>query len=385
MIPDLSDPGQLRWLVYRALDEADDIVIVAQRQRRGAGEPLVISVNQAFHHTTGFTQEDMLGQSLTKLVVPDSRDHAQAMLIQAMNEPRSTRTELQCVNKNGKILWLGLHVMTLPQIDPDCCVVLGRDITEALQARRVVKNQIFQLNAMLKQKVEDLEAANKELETFSYSVSHELRIPLRAIDGFSKILLEDHAGQLDAEGRRLIGIVRDGTGKMAHLINDILEFSVASRPDLTVTKVDMNGLVQEVLHDLAPMIGGRNLRFVIQPVAPIHGDMAMLKRVWSNLIENAIKYTGPKKDAVIEVAAAVEPGKVVYHVKDNGVGFDMQYAEKIFGLFQRLHRASEIAGTGVGLAIVKRLVIRHGGWVWAEGQRGTGAIFYFSLPEKGLA
>src|SRR6185437_15219598 len=149
-------------------------------------------------------------------------------------------------------------------------------------------------------------------------------------------------------------------------------------PELTVTKVDMNGLIQEVLQDLASMIADRKMDFRVRPVPPIYGDTAMLKRIWSNLIENAIKYTGPTEDALIEVAATVEPAEIIYRVRDNGVGFDMQFSEKMFGLFQRLHRASEFAGTGVGLAIVKRLILRHGGRVWAEGQKGSGAVFYFA-------
>ena len=227
-----------------------------------------------------------------------------------------------------------------------------------------------------------LEAANTELEGFSYSVSHDLRAPLRAIDGFSQILLEDYGQKLDDEGKRLLGVVRDGTVKMSRLIDDILAFSRAGRTGVNRESVDMEALVRSILAEqLAPALAGRKLAIDIGKLPAAHGDRAMLERVWSNLLDNAIKFTAPKPDARIAIGAGAGEGETVYSVRDNGVGFDMKYADKLFGVFHRLHGA-EFPGTGIGLAIVKRIVGRHGGRVWAESQPGAGASFYFALPAK---
>jgi light-regulated signal transduction histidine kinase (bacteriophytochrome) len=225
-----------------------------------------------------------------------------------------------------------------------------------------------------------LVTANQELEGFAYSVSHDLRTPLRAIDGFSRILLEEHADQLDAEGQRVLNAVRDGTVKMARLIDDILAFSRVGRLDITHGPVDMAALVRSSLADeLAPAAVGRRLAIEIGELPDAHGDAALLRHVWINLIDNAIKFTAPKPDARIEIGARAGPGESVYFLRDTGVGFDMQYAGKLFGVFQRLH-GTEFPGTGIGLAIVKRIVTRHGGRVWAEGNIGEGATFSFALP-----
>jgi len=263
----------------------------------------------------------------------------------------------------------------------------ARDITE----RKRAEQEIRTLNAQLEQRVRDrtaqLEEANKELEAFSYSVSHDLRTPLRAIDGFSRILVEDYGSKLDDEGKRIVGVVRDATTKMARLIDDILAFSRTGRQQMTLADVDMEALARSALDELEPAMAGRNLKFGINSMPHARGDGPMLQRVWTNLIDNAVKFTGPKPEAIIEVGGRIEGSEAVYFVKDNGVGFDMQYVDKLFGVFQRLHGPAEFPGTGIGLAIVKRIVARHGGRVWAEGKLNDGAKFCFALPvkEKGNA
>ena len=227
-----------------------------------------------------------------------------------------------------------------------------------------------------------LEAANRELQGFTYSVSHDLRAPLRAIDGFSRALLEDYADKLDSGGRRLLYLVRNNTVKLSNLIDDISAFSRIGCAEMQPAPLDMEALVRDILDvPLAPAIAGRALTIDIGPLPPARGDPAMLGRVWTNLLDNAVKFTAPKPDPRIEVGAAIGDGETVYWVRDNGVGFDMQRAGKLFGLFQRLH-GSEFAGTGVGLAIVKGLVARHGGRVWAEGKLSEGAVMYFTLPTE---
>jgi two-component system sensor kinase len=240
--------------------------------------------------------------------------------------------------------------------------------------------EVFRLNKDLSQRAKELEAANKELESFAFSVSHDLRAPLRAIDGFSHALQEDYADKLDVEAQRLIRVVRDGVAKMARLIDDILAFSRAARSEMAASIIDMTGLVQATLNDLASAMAGRAIDVKVAPLPQMRGDREMMQRVWMNLLDNTIKFTGHKERALIEVGSYPEAGNTVYFVQDNGAGFDMAYVDKLFGVFQRLHGPEEFPGTGAGLAIVKRIVGRHGGRVWAEGKVGEGATLYFVLP-----
>ncbi|HEX8963422.1 MAG TPA: GAF domain-containing protein [Rhodocyclaceae bacterium] len=240
------------------------------------------------------------------------------------------------------------------------------------------------LNQELEQRVADrtadLERANKELEAFSYSVSHDLRTPLRAIDGFSKILLDDYTAKLDDEGRRLLEAVRDNTSRMGRLIDDILSFSRTGRGELSCSDIDMEKLARDVFKEFPPALAGDNVQFHIEPLPRVRGDGAMMRQVFVNLLANAIKYSRTREAPAIKVGCSLAGDEAVFHVKDNGVGFDMRYVDKLFGVFQRLHRASDFEGTGIGLAIVKRIVARHGGRVWAEGEVNNGATFYFALP-----
>lgn len=248
--------------------------------------------------------------------------------------------------------------------------------------RREVEAALRESEQRLRERSAELETINRDLEAFSYSVSHDLRAPLRAVDGFSRILLEDYEDRLDVEGKRLLHVVRDNTKKMGRMIDDILAFSRAGRLGINRTEIDMEVLARAAFVDLEPMIAGRNVRFEIGKLPCAYGDPAMIRQVLTNLIGNALKFTQSKEDVVIEVGGEPGDGEAVYYVKDNGIGFDMQYAHKLFGVFQRLHSAEKFEGTGIGLAIVHRIVTRHGGRVWAEGKVNEGATFYFTLPRK---
>ena len=240
-----------------------------------------------------------------------------------------------------------------------------------------VRAHATELESKVRSRTAALEAANRELESFSYSVSHDLRAPLRAIDGYARMLDEDYAERLDAEGRRLIDVVRVNAKKMGQLIDDLLAFSRLGRQELVKRSIDMGALVKEVVHELEP---GHAAHIELGELPAAAADRALLKQAWLNLVGNALKYSAKRSHARIEVGARREPRENVYWVRDNGVGFDMRYAEKLFGVFQRLHSHDEFPGTGVGLAIVQRVINRHGGRVWAESRPGDGATFFFSLP-----
>ncbi|MFA7003812.1 MAG: ATP-binding protein [Verrucomicrobiia bacterium] len=229
----------------------------------------------------------------------------------------------------------------------------------------------------------ELQTANKELETFSYSISHDLRAPLRSIIGFAGMLTEDCAPRLDEEGLRLLGTICGEAKRMNLMIDELLAFSRVGRQSMQVAEVDMTALAQSVFDQCAAQASGRNIQFKLQPLPPAQGDPHLLSHVWSNLISNAIKYTRNKPLSKIEITGRADDGEVVYCVKDNGVGFDMKYAQKLFGVFQRLHLEADFEGIGVGLALMQHIVQRHGGRVWAEGEVNKGATFYFSLPARG--
>jgi signal transduction histidine kinase len=264
---------------------------------------------------------------------------------------------------------------------------VNADLAADIVARREAEAEIIRLNGALEQLVRqrtaELEAANKELQAFSYSVSHDLRAPLRRIEGFSRILLEEYAAKLDERAHHCLDRIRNGTREMADMIDSFLKMSRSTRNELIVETVDLSAIAATVLGDLADKDSERHVRSEIAPGLVVHGDKRQLVVVMTNLLDNAWKYTRRTDDAIIAVGSVEVDGKTAYFVRDNGAGFDMAYVARLFTPFNRLHRPEDFEGSGIGLATVQRIVARHGGKVWAEGEPGRGATFYFTCVEGG--
>ena len=364
---------QLRLLVEGVHDAA--LVMLAP-------DGTIASWNSAAERITGYPREEAIGRSVDIFFSPEdaARGVPERMLAAAARDGRAA-IEGPRVRRDGTRIWAEVTLSALHAPDGSLrgFAVLGRDAS----ARRAAEEEIRELNVTLERRVEDrtaeLAAANAELEAFSYSVSHDLRAPLRAMSGYASMLLEDHGEKLDAEARRCLDVILRASAEMSALIDDLLSFSRLSREPLRREDVDTKALVDEVWRELAPQREGREIAFSVRDLPRVSGDRAMLKQVFVNLLGNAQKFTRARRDARIEVEGSLEAGLPVFVVRDNGVGFDMRYADRLFGVFQRLHSAQEYEGTGVGLALVQRIVLRHGGRVGAESTPGEGATFRFSL------
>lgn len=349
---------------------------------KDAGHLRFVRFNKAGEELLGFPRAEMLGKNDYDFFPREEADSFTARdravlagnaIVDITEEPIHTR------DKGVRIL----HTMKIPIADaqgrPQYLLGISEDITERKQAEQ----EIVALNASLKARAAELEASNKELESFTYSVSHDLRAPLRAINGYALMLEEDCQKHLDGAGKRYIAQIRGYSSQMGALIDDLLRLSRLGRQDLKTVAVDMNELLRDVLRTELATWHGQLPKIEIAALPRVAADPLLLRQAWANLISNALKYSGKKADARIEISGHETHDESVYWVKDNGVGFDMTYYDKLFGVFQRLHRADEFPGTGVGLAIVHRVVTRHGGRVWAEGRPNEGATFFLALPSMG--
>jgi len=332
------------------------------------------TLNAAWERTLGFSREELMARPFLEFIHPEDIPASQIQVkhLAAGKETVNFENRFHC--RDGSWRWFAWNARAaVPQ---RLIYATGRDITEQKRAQE----QIAKLHADLQKHAGQLEMANKELEAFSYSVSHDLRAPLRHIDGFVKLLARQAGDALDDCGRRYLDIIADSARHMGMLIDDLLVFSRMSRSELRHARVSPDALVHEAIHDLESETNSRPIHWKIASLPEVEADPAMLRQVWVNLIANAVKYSRPRNPAEIEIGCHTDNGEVVFFVRDNGVGFDMQYAHKLFGVFQRLHRPEEFEGTGIGLANVRRIVHRHGGRTWAEGKHDGGATFFFSLP-----
>lgn len=373
--------------------------------------------NEYLLELTGFKREELIAKNWFDLMIPDGNSVVKKIFMNGLkNENMALRFENPILTKSGEkldIVWSNVvqhnHKGQIIGV-----ASIGEDITERKRAEEeistlneslelrvtertnelekrsheLLENEAALLNLVedlnlkseqLQQSTDQLEAANKELEAFSYSVSHDLRAPLRAISGFVSILLEDYEQVLDDEGKRICSIIHSNAIKMGQLIDDLLSFSRLIRSELHHSKIDMESIVKDVISEFEMGQDLSKKSIVIQELPQAMGDSNLIKQVWINLISNAIKYSSKKESAHITIGSYTDQNKHVYYIKDNGVGFNMDYAHKLFGVFHRLHGVKEFEGTGVGLAIVQRIITRHHGQVWAEGEVEKGASFYFSL------
>ena len=340
----------------------------------------VVSWNAGAERMFGYTAAEIVGTSIERLLAPDRPDEERRILENA-RRGETHLYETVRIRKNGTPVDVSLSVSPIRDAHGSIVGVssIARDITE----RKRFEDEILKLNAELEHRVQmrtaELTSANQELEAFTYSVAHDLRAPLRHIDAFTRILQEDFAGSFPPEAAQLLETIRRGSENMSRLVNDLLNLAHVGRQELKREPTPLNTLVEEVIADLKGEVAGRDIEWKIANLPTIEGDPGLLKQVFANLLSNAAKYSRPREHAIIEIGLRKMNDETVLFIRDNGVGFNMKYADKLFGVFQRLHRAEEFEGTGVGLAIVERVIKRHGGHIWAESEVDKGATFYFTL------
>ena len=330
---------------------------------------LIVAMNKTWLEWTGYDRRDVVNKmAFSDLLAPKSQEIFQNNFPLFKSQGSIKNLELEVICKNNTLLVVIINSTAIK--DENNNFIKSRSTVFNITDRHEAEEKVI--------------AANNELEAFSYSVSHDLRAPLRSIDGYSKILQEDYAPSMEAEANRLLQIIRNNARRMGQLIDDLLDFSRLGRKDLEKSTVNMHSLVVNVKQELMAQEKDRAVEFVINDLEEVHSDIRMMRQVWINLISNAIKYSRKQALATIEIGSSNDKNSIIYYIRDNGVGFDMKYADKLFGVFQRLHKMEEFEGTGVGLALVHRIISRHGGKIWVEAGVNQGATFFFCIPTQNI-
>ncbi len=333
----------------------------------------IMRANTEFCRMLGYSEEEITGVALKDITHPEDIPAELDNLRMMQNGGTDSFTmEKRYIRKDGSVVW-GQLTAGMVRDSRSCPKYALRMVEDITGRKQTEKN--------LEERTAQLEEANNELESFSYSISHDIQTPLRAIDGFARIVLRK-PDDFDENTRRQLNLIRDSTKVMGTLIEDLLAFSRTQTAPLKSAAIDMAGLAKTICDDLREVTKERTLEFQITEILPAYGDPALVRQVLFNLISNAVKFTKNRRTGIIKISSYPEAGRIVYCIRDNGAGFSMEYYNKLFGVFQRLHSNAEFEGTGIGLAIVQHIVKRHGGKVWAQGELDKGAAFYFTLPSK---
>jgi PAS domain S-box-containing protein len=341
-------------------------------------EGKIISWNEGAERIYGYTENEALKMKIWNIIPEYMGNEMRSILGDILKGEKVQDLATRRITKHGKLIDVLFSAAIIMNSGNDLrsIAITERDITE----RKLADEQIRQLNADLQTNVLQLELTNKELESFSYSISHDLRAPLRALSGYSKMIEKDYLPVLDEEAKRLLGNIQANAKKMGMLIDDLLAFSRLGRKEVQKSEIDIEKMVESVLTE-ADKSTKHHASIQVDPLPPADADYSLLNQVWVNLISNAIKYSSKKDEPKIRIGAEDSETEIIYYIKDNGSGFDMNYVHKLFGVFQRLHHPDEFEGTGVGLAIVHRIITKHGGKIWVKAKMNEGATFYFTIPK----
>ncbi len=332
----------------------------------------------------GYTSEELKNIRIQDISIdktPYTQKEAMDYIIKTTKEGPQV-FEWIAKHRNGDLIWVEVSMSYNPDFYKDAIIVVVRDISERKKAENEIKEFYATLEKKVEERTQQLKEANKELESFAYTVSHDLRAPLRAIDGFTRILIEDHTKDLSEDALKVCNTIIRNTKKMGQLIDDLLAFSRVSRNEVNKMPVDMNQIIDTVCNELINDENKEKYSFQISDLPKAFGDRALIKQVWTNLISNAMKFSSKKEKSFINISCEQTDTENIYSISDNGAGFDDKYADKLFGVFQRLHSNQDYEGTGVGLAIVQRIIQKHGGRIWAKSEIDKGASFYFTLNKN---